>query len=274
MRWSFILLERLASFASSEQLRRRLALLRHCGYDGVELNLTEPFGPDEGRLRRWLEDEGLAVPSFLTGEAYSEGLCLSAVDAEVRKRTVARLQRYVAVAQRFRAKLVVGLLQGTRRDEPDPAVAHARIVDGLSRVTETARAHGVDVVLEPVNHLQVGFHNSVGEVLALCREIGSPALHPMVDTIHLNIEEASLTAPILACGSALRHVHLCESNGGPFGSGHIDFAAALHALRQIEYSGYASVKVYRNATFEQAARDSLQFLLALPAAGQGADPKT
>src|SRR4051794_30692362 len=87
-------------------------------------------------------------------------------------------------AMEFGALLVVGLLQGQRRDEPDPDLANRRIVDGLKVVAESARVKGVDVVIEPVNHLQAGFNNSVAEVLALIDPIGVPSVRPMVDTIH------------------------------------------------------------------------------------------
>jgi D-psicose/D-tagatose/L-ribulose 3-epimerase len=111
-----------------------------------------------------------------------------------------------------------------------------------------------------VNHLQVGFNNTVAEVQSLIAAIGSPAVRPMVDTIHLNIEERSLTDPILNCGKSLRHVHLCESNGGPFGTGHIDFMGVGRALKQIGYTGFASVKVYRQSDLETAARESIDYL--------------
>jgi len=120
-------------------------------------------------------------------------------------------------------------------------------------------------VVEPVNHLQVGFNNGVSEVRQLIRIVNSPALKPMVDTIHMNIEERSLIQPILDCGSELRHVHLCESNGSLFGTGHIDFAAVLKALDVISYAGFASVKVYRGATLEEAARSSMDYLRRLGA---------
>lgn len=81
--------------------------------------------------------------------------------------------------------------------------------------------------------------------------------------IPTNIEESSLTQPILDCGAALRHVHLCESHGGVLGTGHLDFAAVLAALAAIDYRGFASVKVYRKASPRQAAADSLAFLRRL-----------
>jgi len=257
IRYSFMLIDPLP--AAQAELRRLFELLRSCGYDGIELDLAGAPG-DLGLLEHELSRAGLVVPSFLTGAAYGEGLCLSAPDPQVRRRTVGRLIQYLDVASRFRALLVVGLLQGLRSDEPDPAQAGCRIVEGLRQVSAAAVARGVELAIEPVNHLQVGFNHSVAEVCRLIDAIGSPACGPMVDTLHMNIEERSLVEPVRACGAALRHVHLCESNGSLFGTGHLNFAAVLQALEGIGYSRFASVKVYRGSGLEEAARTSIAHL--------------
>ncbi len=237
--------------------------IRSIGYEGVELNLN----PEQAGLLDHVEDAArahdLPVVSLLTGAAYAEGLCLSAPDASIRDRTVERLVENMETANRFGAILVVGLLQGLRTDEPDPVAANARIVSCLQRVGREAEASGVDIVIEPVNHLQVGFNNSVGEVLRLIRDTGSAALHPMVDTIHMNIEETSLVQPIQDCGARLRHVHLCESHGGLPGTGRIDFAAVLNALEGVGYPHFASVKVYRKVGPREAAKQSMAFFRKL-----------
>ena len=146
----------------------------------------------------------------------------------------------------------------------DPVIRAERVhkVYHLGKV-EVEALRGVDLVIEPVNHLQVGFNNSVSAVLQLIRDIRSTAWKPMVDTIHLNIEESSLSQPIYDCGEDLRHVHLCESNAGLFGGGHIDFAAVLQALDTIGYKGFATVKVYRKAGLKEAARSSIEYLRSL-----------
>ena len=259
LRYSFIILERLADLGEDE-LARRLRYLADLGYGGAEFQLTHPLGIDPGRLEGMLKDCGLVVPSFLTGAAYAEGLCLCSPDPDVRKAAVDRLIGYLPTVKRFNAIMVVGLLQGLASDEPNAELAVPRIEEGFRRVAEAAGKAGVDVVIEPVNHLQVGFHNSVGEVRALIARIGSPHLRPMVDTIHMNIEEDSLTGPIRDCGAALRHVHLCESHGGRFGTGRVEFAEVLGTLKQIGYRDWSSVKVYRRLAFREAARTSMDFL--------------
>jgi sugar phosphate isomerase/epimerase len=238
--------------------------VKSCGYEGVELNLTRDLMDRLDEIEEASERHRLPVVSFLTGAAYGEGLCLSAPDAGVRERTVERLTGYLDVARRFGAILVVGLLQGFRKDEPDERVANERIAACLRRVGTAAESMGVELVVEPVNHLQVGFNNSVEEVRALIAAIGSPAVRPMVDTIHMNIEDTSLTRPIYDCGAALRHVHLCESNGALPGTGHIDFPGVIRALRDIGYGYYASVKVYRKATLKEAAARSMAYFAGIP----------
>ena len=243
-----------------EDFRPTFDFLKSCGYEGVELNLTPFLLERLDQVEKALESSGLVMPSFLTGAVYNEGLCLSSPDADIRRRTVERLQRYVDLGQRFNALLVVGLLQGLRSDESDADVANKRIAAGLREVGLTAGDKGVDIVIEPINHLQVGFNNSVAEVQQLIAAIGVPAFKPMVDTIHMNIEETSLTEPIYSCGDQLRHVHLCESNGGLLGSGHIDFAAVLQALDAINYEGFASVKIYRQSSLLLGASSALEYL--------------
>ena len=239
------------------------AFIRSAGYEGVELNITPELIGRLDEVGRAARGNDLRVVSLLTGMAYEEGLCLSASDESIRERTVARLVENLETAERFNAILVVGLLQGLRSDESDPVVANGRIVSCLQLVGQEAEARGIDIVIEPVNHLQVGFNHSVKEVRDLIRTIGSSAYHPMVDTIHMNIEETSLVQPIHDCGAALRHVHLCESHGGLPGTGRIDFAEVLGALEDIGYPHFASVKVYRKAGLREAAKESMAFFRRL-----------
>lgn len=259
---SYIIIDRLSTFGSDADIKRTFAFLKECGYDGVELNLSDPIGISFSNLRKWIDDLDLVIPSFLTGEAYKDGLCLSSPDESIRQQSVRRLIDYLDTAAEFNSILVVGLMQGLRSDEPDSVAANRRIADCLRSVAEAAEQKNVEVVIEPVNHLQVGFNNSVAEVLQLIKTIGSPMIRPMVDTIHLNIEESSLTQPIRDCGSELRHVHLCENNGAQFGTGHIDFREVLRTLEEIGYNGFGSVKVYREP-LESGARTAIEYLKRL-----------
>jgi D-psicose/D-tagatose/L-ribulose 3-epimerase len=189
-------------------------------------------------------------------------LSLANADPIVRGRAVCRLNDYVGDAGELRALVVVGLMQGLRSDERDSAKASERIVEGLCRVARNAESRGVTVVLEPVNHLQVGFNNTVAEAAATVERVGSPALGYMLDTFHLNIEERSPIEAIKTYAGRIRHFHLCETNAGQFGTGHLDFSDVLSALEAGGYEGFVSVKVLRTCGWEEAARASARYLRA------------
>ena len=265
MKLSFLFYEPIADLA---ELSRRMERLSAMGYQGVELSAMFPPPYPQEELLRVAERHRMPVVSFLSGWSYvREKLCLASPDASVRDRAVERLGTYVDYAAPLGSLIVVGLMQGLRSDEPDGAVAAGRITDCLKRAAERAAMNRVTLVLEPVNHLQVGFHHTAAEAAALVERIGSPALSYMLDTIHLHIEERSVCGTILQHGRRIRHFHLCESNGGPFGSGAIEFPQVLSALQKSGYDGFVSVKIYRHVGWEEAARTAAEKILPLLSAG-------
>ncbi len=258
MKLSFLICEPVGDLA---ELAARMARLAALGYHGVELAAKHPFDYPLAEVAALSERFDLPVVSLLSGWSYShEGLCLCHPNAEVRSRAVERLKGYVDAAAQLNAVLVVGLMQGLRSDEPDEGAAAARIRACLGEVAERAAERNVSLVIEPVNHLQVGFHHTADEVAALVRGIDSPALGYMLDTIHMNIEERSIVETIRRHGPHIRHFHLCETNGGPFGGGNLDFAAVLRELKATGYDRFISVKIYRKLAGLDAAEQAADFV--------------
>lgn len=260
---SYIMVDGPDAFGSFEAFSDVLRHLKDLGYDGVELNLARPQSFETDTLARFTREIGLPVVSFMTGTHYfGEGLCLSSPDASIRRSAVERLQECTEIAARFGALLVVGQMQGFRTDEADPGFALPRIRDALKQVADSAEKNQTTIALEPVNHLQCGFNNTLAEVMEMTDRIGSPRVKPMLDTIHINIEETSLTEPIFRLGKNIAHFHLCETNGDLPGSGHLDFPSVFEALDDVGYDGFVSAKVYRRPLSE-AAEPTLRHLRTL-----------
>jgi 5-keto-L-gluconate epimerase len=258
MKISFLIYEAVPDF---EDLVRRMELVKALGYAGIELTATHPLGYAIEEVAVVSKRLSLPVVSLLSGWSYTnERLCLSSPDATIRRQAVERLIEYVSYVSKVGSVLVVGLMQGLRGDESNEELANNRIVDSLRPVARAAQEQGVQVVLEPVNHLQVGFNNTAAEAAAIVSRVGSPALSYMLDTIHMNIEEHSVLDTIREHGPHVRHFHLCDTNGGPFGSGGLDFHAVLATLTESGYRHYISVKIYRKLGWEEAARSAAAFL--------------
>lgn len=242
------------------ELDRRMAVIAGLGYQGIELSACHPSPYPIEEIAALSTKHRLPVASMLSGWSYSnEGLCLASPQEEVRQRAVDRLTEYAGQAARLGAVLVVGLMQGLRSDESDETAANDRIAACLRLVAAAAASHGGTVVLEPVNHLQVGFNHTAAEAAAMVQRVGSPGLSYMLDTIHLNIEERSVVEAIRTHGRRIRHFHLCEANGGPYGSANLNFQAVIQALREVDYAHFVSVKIYRKVDWEEAARSAMAF---------------
>jgi 5-keto-L-gluconate epimerase len=261
MRFSFLFYEPIGDL---DELDRRMGLLAELGYGGIELSAFHPLPYPVESVAALSEKHRLPVVSMLSGWSYSgEGLCLSSPDPGVRYRASSRLIDYVGLAASLGSLLVVGLMQGLRTDEPNEAEANDRIARGLLTVSQVAEKREVSLVIEPVNHLQVGFNHTVAEASALADRVGSPSLGVMLDTFHMNIEECSVIEAIRLHAPRARHIHLCETNGGPFGTGGLDFLRVLTALEESGYDRVVSIKVYRGNEWEEAARASAAFLRGL-----------
>lgn len=234
-----------ASYREWAEFEGDLACVKRAGYDAVELQIADPAGFDEAGVRAALAKAGLPMCAFQTGATYAtRGNCLCTEDDAVRGRTVKLLRSFVGLAERWNAVIVFGSLQGRLKDEPDRDAGEARIREALREVAGYAAPCGVTIAFEPVNHGEVGFHNTIASASALVRAVGLPCLRLMVDTFHMNIEERDMLAPLRGVRDILAHVHLSETNRDALGTGHWDTRAFLAELERLGYEGYCSVGVY------------------------------
>jgi sugar phosphate isomerase/epimerase len=244
MRLSYVLPDP-ASYADWRQFEDDLACMKQAGYDAVELQIADPAQFDGQRVRRSLDACGYTMCAFQTGSTYySRHNCLCTADDSVRRRTIELLKSFVELASQWNSIVVFGSLQGRLTDEPDRAAGAARIRDAMGAVGRFASERGVTIAFEPVQHGEVGFHNTIAEAAKLVRGLNLPGLRMMIDTFHMNIEERDMFEPLPAIGDILAHVHLSETNRDVLGTGHWPTAAFIARLEQIGYRGCCSIGVY------------------------------
>jgi sugar phosphate isomerase/epimerase len=243
MQFSYVLPDPV-SYGNWDEFDGDLSCMQQAGYDAVELQIADPALFDETRVRRSLEGAGFAMCAFQTGSTYAtRGNCLSTADAAVRWRTVELLKSFVDLAARWKAVIVFGSLQGRLQDEPDRSAGEARIREAIGEVGRCASERGVILAFEPVQHGEVGFHNTIADVAGLVRNLDLPGLRMMIDTFHMNIEERDVLTPLHGIRDILAHVHLSETNRNVLGTGHLPTAALLAELHRIGYTGHCSIGV-------------------------------
>ena len=214
------------------------------GYDGVEVPFIDLDSLDPAATRRALEAAGMGATACAV---LVPGTSLISDDAAERAAGVERLRRCVALAAEMGAEAVVGplyapvgQLAGRGRTEEE----WKRAVEGLRAAAEAAAEAGIFLAIEPLNRFETYFLNTAGDALALCREVGHPALKVQLDTFHANIEENDTAAAIRMLGDHLGHFHASESNRGTPGTGQVHWDAALGALRESGYDGWVTIESF------------------------------
>lgn len=237
------------------------------GADGLELMPVDPARLDAAAVRDLLAEYGLAAAAIGSGAiAFSTGLTLLHADPIMAEHARTRLADLIDFAAAVGAPVVtVGSLRG--RAAAAGSAGRAELARVLADAARHAGDAGVRLALEPVNRYELDLIHTTEEGLAFVAEIGHPALGLVLDTYHMNIEEASRTEPFRAALAAGRlfHVHVGDNNRLPPGRGLIDFAAIVDTLHAAGYHGYLSAELLAHPDGDTAARQTLDHLRPLVA---------
>jgi sugar phosphate isomerase/epimerase len=219
---------------------------------------------DSGELKRVVGGHGLAVPAIGTGQAWGEEkLSFTSDDASVREAAVQRIKNHIPLAARFEAVIILGLIRGIT----PPGRTHGRsmeyLVEAIKECATAAAGTGVRFALEPLNRYESDLVHSVGEGLELAERIGAENFGLLLDTFHMNIEEAVIEDSIRACGDRIFHFHVADSNRWYPGAGHLDFKAILETLAATGYKGFVSGEFKPLPDADTAAERSITYLRKL-----------
>ncbi len=90
--------------------------------------------------------------------------------------------------------------------------------------------------------------------------LGASNFGLLLDTFHMNIEEANIEDSIRHCQGRIFHFHVADSNRWYPGAGHLDFGSILDALKSTGYEGWVSGEFLPHPDAEFAAQQSISFL--------------
>lgn len=110
-------------------------------------------------------------------------------------------------------------------------------VASVRKAAAYAEEKGVLLAIEPINRYESFLVNSAAQGLRFVQEVNSPAVRLHLDAFHMNIEEKDPVEAIRKAGGLLVNMHISDSQRGPVGQGHTDFAAIMKALNEIDYQG-------------------------------------
>ncbi len=243
-------------------LREVLEKISNYGYEGVEINIHNPYEVDVGSLKEVLRDLGLGVAAISTGLSYIKyGYSLSSSDESIRSKALDFFARYLELSRKLDCgKVVVGLARGRVEGRSlDEAVRKLR--DSLEKLSKKAGDEGSIIVFEPLNRYETDLINKVDEALKLVEGLDNVKL--LIDTFHSMLEERSPYLAIIKAGGKLGHVHVADSNRLAPGLGVMDWNLVIKAVWEVGYSGYLSVEARAEPSYEELLKVSIRTLRPL-----------
>jgi len=233
---------------ADEPLRATFQRLQKYGYDGVEL-VGEPQRYDIQEVKGLCQEFGLSVLSVLGWSIFPLERDLAHPDPQMRQKALNYAAECVDLAVAVGAPIVVVIPASAGRTSPigqldsEKAWKEAVVrewgyaVESVRKAATYAGQKGVLLAIEPINRYESFLVNSTAQGLRLVQEVNSSVVRLHLDTFHMNIEDRDPAEAIREAGSLLVNMHVSDSQRGPVGHGHTDFAAIMKALKEIDYQG-------------------------------------
>lgn len=184
---------------------------KEIGYDGVELSLLGAAAETPMSVGRALADLGLVVTTTYGLSADED---IGSADPDVRRHGVERLGQSIRAAHDLGSAIHSGVLYAPWQRFDPSRIAERRdlAASALRAVAPLAEDLGVTVGLEAINRFETDLVTTAADALALAEAVGSTNFGVLLDSFHMNIEEANPAAAIRSTNSHLVHYHRSEEH--------------------------------------------------------------
>jgi len=223
-------------------LEKAFSVAKELGFDGIEISVADPEEISLSKVKDLANKYQVGISAVSTGgAAVRDGLIFSSSDKSIRKATVQRINKHIDFASHFNAVVVIGFVKGWV--DGNYSQCEDYVTECLKECNEHAGEKGVDIALEPINRFQEDFFHSILDCKKYLDKVQLSNIKMMIDSFHMNIEDADMWKNIRQTKDYIIHVHYSDSNRLTPGMGHFDFSKMTEVLKEINYSGYISAEI-------------------------------
>ena len=242
-------------------LEKAFSVAQKLGFDGIEVSVADPEEISISKLKDLVNKYQIKVSAIATGgAAVRDGLIFSSTEEFIRKAAIQRIKNHIDFASHFGAVVVIGLIKGWANNNYSQSEDY--ITECLKECNEYAKEKNIDIALEPINRFQEDFFHSISDCKKYLDKIQLSNVKMMIDTFHMNIEDADMWENMRKARDYIIHVHYSDSNRLAPGMGHFNFVKMTEVLKEINYSGYISAEILPVPDSYTAAKqtiDSMKF---------------
>ena len=230
-----------------------MAKLKAAGFDGVELPLFGGDAAHYGKVKKELDNLGLACTTVTVCNPEANPI---SPDAALRRKGLERIKWAIEMTATLGGENLcgpyhspLGVFSGS--GPTDTEKAHGAEI--LRQAAEFAQQNKVMLAIEYLNRFECYFLTTAADAAAFVKRVNHPHFRMMYDTFHANIEEKQIGPVIESIAGSFIHVHVSENDRGTPGTGHVPFDETFRALRKIKYDGWIVIEAFGRALPDLAA---------------------
>ncbi|QIG39147.1 sugar phosphate isomerase/epimerase [Microbacterium sp. 4R-513] len=239
-----------------DRIRPLLAGLRAEGYRRAVLPPLDPGRTDAAALRRTYDEAGIS-PIAMTGQG--PGADVSSEDDDERRAGAAALRAAVDFAAALGSDQLNGVPYGLFGPPGGPTSRSAfeRAAREVGAVADYAADHGVRMTFEVLNRYETSAINTAAQAAEFVDASGSDNLGIHLDTFHMAIEEADMSAAIRSVIPRLAYLELGQSSRGLLSTGVVDVSSVVRQALDDGYTGRWGVEAFSRPLVGEGAADML-----------------
>ncbi len=257
--------------------KRQCQFAAEVGYQGIEVapftlgdHVDNISSDRRAELRGRAQEAGIDILGLHWLLVTPEGLHTTTPDEAVRRET----WDYMAKLAEFCADLGgTVMIFGSPNQRSSQGISTEQAVEnlteGLREVAPRIAAHNVQLLLEPLSSDQTDVINTLGDAVAVVKDVNHTAISAMFD-FHNTADETELLDDLVRQHyDYIKHIQIQEMDGTYLGTGDAvkAFLPALRAFRDLEYARWISLEVFDfEPGPEQIATTSMQTLQQMAAA--------
>ena len=230
-----------------------IARMKELGFDGVEIPFFAPDAGAAAKLKRELDNQGLASTAVTVCNADTNPV---SPEAGIRAAALDHLKAAIDASQALGAEVLCGPYHSALGEfvgRPRNADEWKWGVETLRAAAEATEGSGVTLCVEYLNRFECYFLNCMADAREFVQAVDHPNLSTMWDTFHANIEEQDLTAAILDGADAIGHVHISANDRAVPGADHVAWTETFRALKRIGYDGWFTIEAFGSRLPDLAA---------------------
>ena len=244
--------ESMAELSWAQQCR----IISEAGYDGVEIaaftlvkeGVQEITPSGRKKMVSIMKNAGLECAGLHWLLAPPpKGLHLTTPDAEVRRKTVAYLDKLIDFCGDLGGSYMI-FGSPKQRDTRGISVEQAKkyFAEGLAAVADHAHQRGIEILIEPLGNRTTDVVNTLAEASQLAGQVNHPAIGIMFDFNNTVDETEPFDVLLRKYHKNIHHVHVQEMGGKHLGTGTAvnDYVKAFQVLKDMGYNRWISLEVF------------------------------